>query len=462
MKAAAQPWKPPAVRWPPWRRPRRPARRSASLGYPGPGSQPPDAGFRRARPPGPPYPPGGSRPAVGSRPADSPSPSGGSHPAGGPRPVGGSRLSGPVVLSGPRRLSSLPDLSAFPNSATGPAGPTDRPDPPRRAWRRARNDHPSGLLEKARWIPRPGRVAALRREMEEGVPEVVDVLRATVAAGINPRRALQAAAEGAPPALVAVLDQAIRAAELGAGAGRALATAAKAERLSELTLAGEALDLAETTGAPPGPVLAGVATAAPIAFGLDGPCWPPPPRPGSRPASWPRWRRHSSASSRSPRRPRPRSWSAIRSAGRPWWRRPPSSRSVSGGPLTSSEVRPNDQATPTANARVQPSRAGATSLPAPSSAGRLGRRWRPGRRRRARRRRPCDGGSSAGRGRCARSGRTTSCRPGRPATCGRPAAGGKEPGGTRRPRPARRRPTGRPQPAQGRAPGGRASSRRPP
>ena len=98
--------------------------------------------------------------------------------------------------------------------------------------------------------------------MEEGVPEVVDVLRATVAAGINPRRALQAAAEGAPPALVAVLDQAIRAAELGAGAGRALATAAKAERLSELTLSGEALDLAETTGAPPGPVLAGVATAA--------------------------------------------------------------------------------------------------------------------------------------------------------------------------------------------------------
>jgi len=98
--------------------------------------------------------------------------------------------------------------------------------------------------------------------MEEGVPEVVDVLRATVAAGINPRRALQAAAEGAPAALTAVLDHAIRAAEFGAGAGRALATAAEAVRLSELTLAGEALDLAETTGAPPGPVLAGVATAA--------------------------------------------------------------------------------------------------------------------------------------------------------------------------------------------------------
>ena len=98
--------------------------------------------------------------------------------------------------------------------------------------------------------------------MEEGVPEVIDVLRATVAAGINPRRALQAASEGAPPALEAVLRQAVRAAELGAGAGRALATAAMNERLGELVLAGEALDLAETTGAPPGPVLAGVAAAA--------------------------------------------------------------------------------------------------------------------------------------------------------------------------------------------------------
>jgi len=98
--------------------------------------------------------------------------------------------------------------------------------------------------------------------MEAAVPEVIDVLRATVAAGINPRRALQAAAEGAPPALEAVLGQAIRAAELGSGAGHALATVARAEGLTELALAGEALDLAETTGAPPGPVLAGVATAA--------------------------------------------------------------------------------------------------------------------------------------------------------------------------------------------------------
>ena len=98
--------------------------------------------------------------------------------------------------------------------------------------------------------------------MEEAVPEVVDVLRATVAAGINPRRALQAAAEGAPSSLEALLGQAIQAAELGAGAGSALATAARTEGLPELLLAGEALDLAETTGAPPGPVLAGVAAAA--------------------------------------------------------------------------------------------------------------------------------------------------------------------------------------------------------
>jgi tight adherence protein B len=58
-------------------------------------------------------------------------------------------------------------------------------------------------------LPRPGQAARLRREMEEAVPEVIDVLRATVAAGINPRRALQAAAEAAPPSLEALLRHAI-------------------------------------------------------------------------------------------------------------------------------------------------------------------------------------------------------------------------------------------------------------
>jgi Flp pilus assembly protein TadB len=127
----------------------------------------------------------------------------------------------------------------------------------------SRSDHPGGPVARLlRRVPRPGRAAVARRQMEAAVPEVIDVLRATVAAGINPRRALQAAAEGAPPALEAVLGQAGRAAELGSGAGHALAAAARAEGLTELALAGEALDLAETAGAPPGPVLAGVAAAA--------------------------------------------------------------------------------------------------------------------------------------------------------------------------------------------------------
>jgi Flp pilus assembly protein TadB len=168
---------------------------------------------------------------------------------------------------------------------SGQAGPPGRPVAPGRQGRRgqpsarerwARDRWTRDRWARDRWtrdrwtrigralaqLPRPGRAAAARREMEEAVPEVIDVLRATVAAGINPRRALQAAAEGAPSALEAVLDQAIRAAELGSGAGGALAAAARAEGLSELLLAGEALDLAETTGAPPGPVLSGVASAA--------------------------------------------------------------------------------------------------------------------------------------------------------------------------------------------------------
>ena len=109
--------------------------------------------------------------------------------------------------------------------------------------------------------PLPRR-AARRRQLEEAVPEVLDVLRATIAAGTAPRWALQAAAEAAPEPLAALLGGAVRVAELGAGAGQALAAAARAGRSSELLLAGEALDLAETTGAPPGPILAGVAAAA--------------------------------------------------------------------------------------------------------------------------------------------------------------------------------------------------------
>jgi tight adherence protein B len=119
----------------------------------------------------------------------------------------------------------------------------------------------AGLRLPSARLPLPRR-AARQRQLEEAVPEVLDVLRATIAAGTAPRWALQAAAEAAPEPLAALLGGAVRAAELGAGAGQALAAAARAGRSSELLLAGEALDLAETTGAPPGPILAGVAAAA--------------------------------------------------------------------------------------------------------------------------------------------------------------------------------------------------------
>jgi Type II secretion system (T2SS), protein F len=155
-----------------------------------------------------------------------------------------------------------PPVSPSPAHPPGLLGPSNPPAPPGRPLAHGRDRPWARIGRELARLPRPGRAAALRRELEEAVPEVVDVLRATVGAGINPRRALQAAAEGAPSALEDVLGRAIRAAELGSGAGAALAAAARAERLSELALAGEALDLAETTGAPPGPVLAGVATAA--------------------------------------------------------------------------------------------------------------------------------------------------------------------------------------------------------
>jgi tight adherence protein B len=120
----------------------------------------------------------------------------------------------------------------------------------------------AGLDRLVGRLPVPGAAARRRRELEEAVPEVLDVLRATIAAGTAPGRALQAAAEGAPPPLAGPLAEAVRLAALGAGAGRALAAAAGDAGLAELLVAGEALDLAETTGAPPGPVLAGVAAAA--------------------------------------------------------------------------------------------------------------------------------------------------------------------------------------------------------
>jgi tight adherence protein B len=108
----------------------------------------------------------------------------------------------------------------------------------------------------------PGRARRRRRRLEAAVPEVLDVLRATMAAGAAPHRALRAAAEVGPPPLQRLLVEAACAADLGAGAGQALAAAGRKEALPELVLAGEALDLAEATGAPPVRVLAGVAAAA--------------------------------------------------------------------------------------------------------------------------------------------------------------------------------------------------------
>jgi tight adherence protein B len=162
-----------------------------------------------------------------------------------------------TVIAPARSFARLPArVPARGRGAGSPAGP--RPGATRRRAAVPAARRGMALRAARRRLAAP----AARRELEAAVPEVIDVLRATVAAGINPRRALQAAAEGAPPAVEPVLRQAIQAAELGSGAGQALAMAAGAERLTELALAGEALDLAESTGAPPGPVLAGVAVAA--------------------------------------------------------------------------------------------------------------------------------------------------------------------------------------------------------
>jgi tight adherence protein B len=132
-----------------------------------------------------------------------------------------------------------------------------------RPGRPAKDSHPSpprasGLRAVARAVSSARR----RRQMEADVPEALDVLRATISAGVAPRRALQAAAESAPSSLTGIFGEAVAACELGAGAGRALAEVGRAQQLTELMVAGEALDLSELTGAPPGRVLAGVAVAA--------------------------------------------------------------------------------------------------------------------------------------------------------------------------------------------------------
>jgi hypothetical protein len=101
-----------------------------------------------------------------------------------------------------------------------------------------------------------------RRALEAAVPEALDVLRATVAAGAAPGQGLAAATDAVSGPLREVLAGAVRAHAVGVPSGRALAEAGARTGLHELHLAGEALDLASVTGAPPGPVIAGVASAA--------------------------------------------------------------------------------------------------------------------------------------------------------------------------------------------------------
>jgi tight adherence protein B len=157
-----------------------------------------------------------------------------------------------TVQRGRPRLEGLRDHS-FREPSEGE--PSDSSPPPDRGFG-------SGAAA-GRWIHgRRFLVARRRRAMQADVPEALDILRAAITAGVAPRRALVAASETCPPSLTAVLGEAVRACDLGSGAGKALAEVGSKYELTELTLAGEALDLAEQTGAPPGRVLAGVAAAA--------------------------------------------------------------------------------------------------------------------------------------------------------------------------------------------------------
>jgi tight adherence protein B len=152
-------------------------------------------------------------------------------------------------------------------SVGGDRTPSDRPAPggPVPGWpagvggdsSRRRNGFRANGASFARVI-----FASRRRATAADVPEVLDVLRAAISAGVAPRRALQAAAETAPPSLTAILGEAVTACERGSGVGEALSEAGRTHHLTELMVAGEALDLSELTGAPPGRVLAGVAVAA--------------------------------------------------------------------------------------------------------------------------------------------------------------------------------------------------------
>ena len=131
-----------------------------------------------------------------------------------------------------------------------------------RAW--PGSELPPVAQAPGRWARLALRVGAgrRRRALEAAVPEVLDVLRATVGAGAAPGHGLAAAADAAGEPLAGVLAGAVAAHAAGAPAGQALADAGRRACLPELALAGEALELAGRTGAPPARVLAGVASAA--------------------------------------------------------------------------------------------------------------------------------------------------------------------------------------------------------
>ncbi|HEX6676827.1 MAG TPA: hypothetical protein VF486_17585 [Actinomycetes bacterium] len=207
-----------------------------------PGPRPPVRGrartHRPALPPGP-----AARPA-----ADRVDPSGQA-----PLPAAVDGTSGSVT--GARRRRYGRRGPSAPGERSGEQRPSQRPSAP--------GGGGGGVARFAALRRRlPGAAGRERAAKEAAVPEVLDVLRATVVAGAAPYRALLAAAETAPEVLASALDAAARAAAVGLGAGQALAAAGREHGLVELVVAGEALDLAESTGAPPAPVLAGVAAAA--------------------------------------------------------------------------------------------------------------------------------------------------------------------------------------------------------
>jgi hypothetical protein len=128
-------------------------------------------------------------------------------------------MTAPLVV-----LVLLPAATLLAAFATDPPG-TGRTSGPASGQHPAGAGRPggpgAGLDRLAGRLPVPGRAARQRRELEAAVPEVLDVLRATIAAGIAPHMALRAAAEGAPAPLAAPLAEAVRLTASGrAPAGR--------------------------------------------------------------------------------------------------------------------------------------------------------------------------------------------------------------------------------------------------